>query len=145
MSNSTKKNKFRTRSTRQGVAIRGYDPVAYFTDGKPTRGSADFTFQWADAEWRFASADNRKQFAENPEAYAPQFGGNCAVGAATGHRVNGSPKRWRIEDNGRLYFDKDIFAYTLHRPLTQRIHRKAAVVRGEQPATSTQPESANAA
>ncbi len=141
----TKKDKFRTRSTRKGVAIRGYDSVAYFTEGTPTRGSAEFTHRWADAEWRFASAEHRDQFAANPEAYAPQFGGNCSVGAATGHRINGSPKRWRIEDNGRLYFDKDIFAYALHRPLTPRIHRKAAAVRGERSAPATHTTSATAA
>jgi len=136
MTTKTKKNKYRTRANRKGVAIRGYDPVAYFTDATPTRGSEEFTHRWAGAEWRFASAEHRDLFANDPEAYAPQFGGNCAVGAATGHRINASPKRWRIEDNGRLYLNKDIFASALHGPLSKRIHRKAAALRGEHLANS---------
>lgn len=132
---SKKKDKFRTRTNRQGLALRGYDAVAYFTDGGPTKGSVAFTYNWAGAEWRFANAEHRDLFAENPEAYAPQFGGNCAVGAATGHRVNGSPKRWRIEDDGKLYLNKDVFASAVHGPLRNRIHRKAEAVRAQQPAS----------
>ena len=61
-----------------GKAIRGYDPVAYFTEGKPVEGDGDFTHRWMDAKWYFASAANRDAFAKNPESYAPQYGGYCA-------------------------------------------------------------------
>src|SRR4051794_33126500 len=60
-----------------GVAILGYDTVAYFTDGHPVKGSPDFEYAWQEARWRFASAEHRTVFASNPERYAPQFGGFC--------------------------------------------------------------------
>lgn len=123
-------HKYRTRANRHGVAMKGYDPVAYFTVGAPTKGSAEITHQWADALWRFASEEHRDLFAADPLSYAPQFGGNCAVAAATGHRVKASPKRWRIEEDGRLYLNKDRFAALLHGPLSNRIRRVADQVRG---------------
>jgi hypothetical protein len=58
-----------------GVAIKGYDPVAYFTEGHPVKGKKEFEFTWQDARWRFASAANRALFAANPERYAPKYGG----------------------------------------------------------------------
>ena len=57
--------------TKNGVAIKGTDPVAYFRKGKPVRGSNEFTYQWMNATWKFASAQNRDLFASNPEKYAP--------------------------------------------------------------------------
>jgi len=59
----------------QGLAIKGYDPVAYFTQGKPLRGSEEFTYQWMGAEWRLASAEHLDLFKSNPAKYAPQYGG----------------------------------------------------------------------
>ena len=59
------------------LAIKGYDPVAYFTDGKPVRGTADFEFEWDDRRWRFASAEHRDLFKASPVRYAPQFGNYC--------------------------------------------------------------------
>jgi len=59
----------------QGLAIKGYDPVAYFTQAKPLKGSEEFTYQWMGAEWRFASAEHLDLFRSNPEKYAPQYGG----------------------------------------------------------------------
>jgi YHS domain-containing protein len=59
----------------QGLAIKGYDPVAYFTQGKPLKGSEEFTYQWMGVEWRFASAEHLDLFKSNPEEYAPQYGG----------------------------------------------------------------------
>jgi YHS domain-containing protein len=58
-----------------GVAIKGYDPVAYHTEGKAVKGKSAFTFNWNDARWYFASAENRDLFSSNPERYAPQYGG----------------------------------------------------------------------
>ena len=59
----------------QGLAIDGYDSVAYFTQGKPVRGSEKLTYKWMGAEWRFASAEHLDLFKSNPEKYAPQYGG----------------------------------------------------------------------
>jgi YHS domain-containing protein len=59
----------------QGVAIKGYDPVAYFTLSKPVKGSAEFQYEWMGAKWRFSSAQHRDLFKSNPEKYAPQYGG----------------------------------------------------------------------
>ena len=58
-----------------GVAIRGYDTVAYHTEGRAVKGKKEFTYEWNDATWRFTSAENRDLFAATPERYAPQFGG----------------------------------------------------------------------
>ena len=123
-----KNDKFHTRANRKGLAVKGYDPVAYFTVGEPTKGSPDITYRWSDAEWRFSSIEHRDLFVADPTKYAPQFGGNCAVAAATGHRVSASPKQWRIE-NGHLYLNKDPIAAVLHGPLSDRIHRLSAELR----------------
>jgi hypothetical protein len=87
-------------------AIRGYDPVAYFTQGRPVKGSRQFTRLWNGAEWRFASAENRARFAAAPEKYAPQYGGYCAYGVASGYAVKIEPDAWSIVD-GKLYLNYD--------------------------------------
>jgi hypothetical protein len=58
-----------------GIAIQGYDTVAYHTQGRPVEGKSEFAFKWNDAVWHFASAENRGLFAADPERYAPQYGG----------------------------------------------------------------------
>ena len=63
---------------RSGVAIKGYDPVAYFTQSKAVKGSSAFTHNWMNSTWRFASADDRDEFVRNPEKYMPQYPGYCA-------------------------------------------------------------------
>lgn len=65
-------------STFSNTAISGYDPVAYFTEGKPIEGSDEFTTDYDGATWRFASQANRDTFIEDPERFAPQYGGYCA-------------------------------------------------------------------
>ena len=87
-------------------AIRGYDPVAYFTEGKPVKGKTEFTHQWKGATWRFASAANRDRFAAAPEKYAPQYGGYCAYGVASGYAVKTEPDAWSVVD-GKLYLNYD--------------------------------------
>ena len=87
-----------------GVAIQGYDPVAYFTQGKPVYGKDEFTHDYAGATWRFASADSRDAFAAEPERYAPQYGGYCAWAVSQGYTASTDPDAWRIED-GRLYLN----------------------------------------
>ena len=86
-----------------GVAIKGYDPVAYF-EGKVVEGSVEFTYRWNEATWRFANAANRDRFAASPAAYAPQYGGFCAYGLAKGYKAPVDPKAWRIVD-GKLYLN----------------------------------------
>lgn len=87
-----------------GVAIKGTDPVAYFTDEKPVEGSAEFAHDWNGSTWHFASAANRDSFAADPEAYAPQFGGYCAYAVSRGYTASISPNAWTIHD-GKLYLN----------------------------------------
>jgi YHS domain-containing protein len=91
-------------STWTGVAITGYDPVAYFVEGRPVEGSSDFTYEWMGAKWRFATTANRDAFATNPEQYAPQYGGYCAYAVAQGATADIDPNAWRIV-GGKLYLN----------------------------------------
>jgi len=84
------------------VALKGYDPVSYFTDGKPEQGSKDFTFAFDDTTYWFKSAEHRDKFAADPEHYAPQFDGYCAIQLSRGHKVEADPEAWAIT-NGKLY------------------------------------------
>ena len=92
-----------------GLALQGYDPVAYFTDGAPTKGSYKITTVFDDATYRFASEEHKAQFEANPEAYLPAYGGYCAFGTAMGFKFDGDPTYWKIVDN-TLYLNlsKDI-------------------------------------
>lgn len=92
--------------TEDSVAIRGTDPVAYFTENRYVPGSADFTYEWADATWQFASAENRDVFALNPAQYTPQYGGFCAWAVAEGYTAPVDPNAWEIVD-GKLYLNYD--------------------------------------
>ena len=87
-----------------GVAVDGSDVVAYFTDGAPIKGSAEFTHDWNGATWQFVSAANRDAFAADPAAYAPQYGGYCAYAVSEGYTAPTSPDAWRIVD-GKLYLN----------------------------------------
>lgn len=91
-------------TTFTGVAIKGYDPVAYFTAGKPVKGSADFVYEWNGAEWRFAKAANRDAFKADPVKYAPQYGGYCAWAVSRGYTAGIDPEAWKIV-NDRLYLN----------------------------------------
>lgn len=88
----------------RGLAIKGFDPVAYFTDSKPVEGSAGFTFEWEGAKWRFASAEHRDTFAKDPEKYAPQFGGYCAWAVSQGYTADIDPEAWKIV-GAKLYLN----------------------------------------
>jgi YHS domain-containing protein len=79
-----------------GLAIGGYDPVAFFTDGKPIAGSAEFELRYGGAVWRFANVGNRAAFAASPDVYMPQYGGYDPVGVAHGVAVAGNPDVWFI-------------------------------------------------
>jgi hypothetical protein len=87
------------------LAIAGYDPVAYFTDAEPVAGKSDIEMVWHNARWRFASTQHRDMFAGDPEHYAPQYDGYCAMGAARGaeaHKDVVDPLAWAIV-GGKLY------------------------------------------
>jgi hypothetical protein len=94
------------RSLLGGVAIKGYDPVAYFLQGQPVKGSKALAFVWQDATWLFSSAEHRDLFARDPAAYAPQFGGYCAWAVSQGYTANIDPAAWKIVA-GKLYLNYD--------------------------------------
>ena len=91
------------------MAIEGYDPVAYFTEGKAMKGSEEFAHDWLGTPWHFANATHRDMFAADPARFAPQYGGYCALGVGLdGHASeNIDPERaWRIIDD-KLYLAYD--------------------------------------
>lgn len=91
-------------NTHGGAALKGYDPVAYFTQKQPVKGMAQFSYQWMNAKWLFASAEDRDKFAASPEQYAPQYGGYCAYAVSQGHTAPVDPEAWTILD-GKLYLN----------------------------------------
>jgi hypothetical protein len=84
------------------LAIKGYDPVAYFTDGKPMRGLPDIAYEWNGHRYRFSSAGHRDLFKADPKRYAPQFENYCAMALSKGELVVADPENWLISD-GKLY------------------------------------------
>ena len=91
-------------TARGNLAIRGYDPVAYFTEEKAVKGDKDFTLGWQGADWRFASAGNRDAFSEDPEKYAPQYGGYCAWAVSRNYTAPTDPDAFTLV-NGKLYLN----------------------------------------
>lgn len=87
-----------------GIAIRGYDTVAYFTQNRPVEGRDEFSTQWTDATWKFSSQEHLDLFVEDPERYAPQYGGYCAYGVAQMNLVKVEPDQWTIIDE-KLYLN----------------------------------------
>jgi YHS domain-containing protein len=87
-----------------GLALKGYDPVAYFTEKKPVQGKSEFTARHEGATYRFATAANRDAFVAAPEKYAPQYGGYCAYGMASGYKAPIEPDAWTVVD-GKLYLN----------------------------------------
>jgi hypothetical protein len=96
----------------KGIAIKGYDPVAYFTKGEPVKGSPEFQHDWNSALWYFSSVEHRDMFKAEIEKYAPQYGGYCAYAVSQGSTANIDPNSWKIVD-GKLYLN-----------LNKRIHAK---------------------
>jgi hypothetical protein len=95
-----------------GLAMRGYDPVAFFTDGKPVVGSPAHRTEWNGAIWQFASAQSLAAFRAAPEHYAPQFGGYCAWAVSQHYLAPGDPNYWKIVD-GKLYLNANARAKEL--------------------------------
>jgi hypothetical protein len=93
---------------RDGVAMGGYDVVAYFTQGRAVRGEAALAHEWNGAIWRFSTPEHRARFAADPPAYAPRYDGWCAFGAAQGYAAETDPvDAWTIRD-GKLYLNWDV-------------------------------------
>lgn len=85
-----------------GVALNGYDPVAYFTTGRPVKGSPEHALMWRGATWYFASDESQESFEMNPLAYAPQYGGYCAYAMTRGDLMPTAPEAFAVA-GGRLY------------------------------------------
>lgn len=92
---------------KDGVALGGYDPVSYFTAGKPQKGAAEHSFTYKGSKFYFASAANQKAFEKSPEKYAPQFGGFCSLGTAFGVKVSTQPDAFAVV-KGKLYLNHDL-------------------------------------
>ena len=100
----------------EGVAVKGYDVVAYFDQKKPMEGDPKYSYEYNGAKYNFVSSEHLALFAKSPEAYLPQYGGYCAVGTSMGHKADIDPESWAVIDN-KLYlnsskgaqklFDKD--------------------------------------
>lgn len=90
--------------SQDGKAIRGYDPVAYFTDGQPVKGDSALTYAYEGTTWQFANQAHLDAFKADPVKYMPQYGGYCAYGTSQGHKSPTQPDAWTIED-GKLYLN----------------------------------------
>lgn len=88
----------------EGLAIRGFDAVAYYTVDSAVKGQPKYEFAWNGAKWLFSSAENLEKFRQNPAAYAPQFGGYCSYAVSHGYTADGDPEQWKIVD-GKLYLN----------------------------------------
>jgi hypothetical protein len=110
----------------RGVALAGYDPVAYFDSGKPTRGLDTISASYGGARYLFATAKHRKAFLANPRNYVPEFGGFCATGTAFGEKVDIDPETGKVV-NGKLYLNNGPKALQVFNQNTPDIIAKAQV------------------
>lgn len=90
-------------ATKEGV-IKGYDVVAYFTEGKASKGSREYQLDWQGEKWLFSSKENKELFQANPHKYIPQYNGYCAFGISKGEKFPIDPHAWAIVD-GKLYLN----------------------------------------
>jgi YHS domain-containing protein len=112
--------------TPEGVAIKGYDPVAYFMDKKPVKGMPEYRYEWGGARWLFASAVHLKKFQQDPEKYAPVYGGYCAYAVSQGKTADIDPEAWTVFE-GRLYLNLNKGVQTLWEKNMQDYIRRANV------------------
>ena len=125
-----------------GLAIDGYDPVAYFRQGSATKGDPKYEYVWDGDRYRFATAEDRELFKAHPDRYAPQFPGFCAMSLANGVEVKPNPENWLISD-GKLYlFGKaigsDKFRHNLGENIAHANENWRRVQHGEAPAATDQ-------
>jgi Endoribonuclease L-PSP len=103
---------YTARGDEPRVSISGYDPVAYFTDGKPVQGKTEFEYLWHKLRWRFANGEHRDLFVNDPDRYTPQYDGYCAMGTSAddaAHKDSVDPEAWAIVD-GKLYLTHNLDA-----------------------------------
>jgi YHS domain-containing protein len=112
-------------NTEHGVAVKGYDPVSYFTTGKPTPGLAQFSNTYKGATYRFSSAENRDRFIATPEKFVPQYGGYCAYAISLNKIADIDPDEWAIV-NDKLYLNNGFFAQSLW-----SLDKSGNIVRGD--------------
>lgn len=91
-------------NTQDGIALRGFDAVAYFAVENAVKGDSKYEYVWNGAKWLFANEENLARFKADPAAYAPQFGGFCSYAVSEGYTANGDPEAWKIVD-GKLYLN----------------------------------------
>jgi YHS domain-containing protein len=103
------------------IALRGYDPVSYFEDGKPAKGTPEFWYAFDDVVYFFRSEQHRAKFAADPERFAPQYNGYCAGAVARGIKTEPDPEAWLIAD-GRLY----VFEFQERVPMFRKIISEVA-------------------
>ena len=96
----------------EGIGLKGYDPVAYFINGAPTKGSEQYSYLWTGVTYRFASAENLEKFKADPEKYLPRYGGYCAYAMSLDRIADIDPSRWAIV-NGKLYLNNGFVAEKL--------------------------------
>src|SRR5258708_8276312 len=90
-----------------GKANKGYDPVAFFKQSKPVMGADSLSYTYKDVQWLFSTREDMDAFKENPEHFAPQYGGFCAFGTSAGHKAPTEVETWSIV-NDKLYFNYNI-------------------------------------
>ncbi|HEX3522930.1 MAG TPA: YHS domain-containing (seleno)protein [Stellaceae bacterium] len=112
-------------NTEHGLAIKGYDPVSYFTTGKPTPGLAQFSTTYKGATYRFASAENRDRFIAAPEKFVPQYGGYCAYAISLNKIADIDPDEWTIV-NDKLYLNNGFLAQSIW-----SLDKSGNIVRGD--------------
>ena len=106
LASSSAANKDQGIYAENGVALAGYDVVAYFTENGPVQGSDQYTVEWQDLTWQFMNQEHADLFKAAPEKYEPKFGGFCAFGVTYGQRMKPDMNAWEIHD-GRLYLYYD--------------------------------------
>ena len=87
-----------------GLALRGFDAVAYFAVENAVKGDTKYEYAWNGAKWLFSSEENMKKFQASPETYAPQFGGYCSFAVSEGYTADADPEAWKVVD-GKLYLN----------------------------------------
>jgi YHS domain-containing protein len=109
--------------TTAGTAIKGYDPVAYFTEQKAVAGKPDFSFEWSGSKWLFSSQANLERFKTDPQKYVPQYGGYCAYGVSDNHKSPTDPNAWTIVGD-KLYLNYSLKVKELwSKDIPNRIHK----------------------
>lgn len=109
----------------KGIAIDGYDAVAYFSESKSVKGIEQFSTTWKNVIWQFSSAENLEEFMKAPEKYVPQYGGYCAYGMSNGYKAKVDPKdSWTIVDD-KLYINYNIEVKNLWLPKKESLIKKA--------------------